>query len=367
MKIGITTFHKADNFGSALQAFALKRVLEKLNHEPQIINFEFEKDLAQYKLFRTHLYKERKQAFIADLYYYNRNLKRKRNFEKFRANYLPLTSKIYRFGKDSLQDLNSSFDAFICGSDQIWNLNCTEEFVPEYFLSFADDDKLKISYAPSMPAPVEKKYYNQIKKCINRLDTVSVREKWTIDYLHNEVNVNKEISHVVDPTLLLSSEDYLNSFNIQKENCDPYIFVYILGGRDQHSLVMSEINRIQEKTKCKIKYVCNRKLTGLNNTEYCLGIGPKEFLSLLYNASYVVTDSFHATVFSILFSKRLCVFARKGSSSRMKELLHTCNMDSCFFENGNISWLNENVENRNLEKLQELILPSLEFIKNSLK
>lgn len=366
MRIGTITFHKADNFGSALQAFALIRILEKMNHEPTIIDFVFEKDLAQYKLFRTHMYKTRKKALIADLLYLRRNLMRKKNFEKFRKQYLPLTSKTFYSGKDDLSELNNFFDAFICGSDQIWNLNCTEEFVPEYFLSFVHDKKLKISYAPSMPSKVEKKYYSKIKNNIERLDFVSVREQTTINYLKDEVNVNKEIKHVVDPTLLLSAEEYLKCFNIKKIDSEPYIFVYILGGRDQHEKIICEVNRIQKLTNCKVKYVCMRKLSKLKNAEYCLGIGPKEFLSELYNAEYVITDSFHATVFSILFLKKLCVFSRKGSSSRMEELLSTFNMENCLFKNGNDSWINEDTKLRNMNRLEEMILPSKEFIEKHL-
>lgn len=366
MKVGTITFHKAENFGSALQAFALKRVLEKMNHKPVVIDFVFEKDLAQYKLFRTHMYKTRKKALIADLLYLRRNIIRKRRFEKFRAEYLPLTSKTFYAGKDNLEELNDSFDAFICGSDQIWNLNCTEEFVAEYFLSFVHEDRLKISYAPSMPSKVEEKYYTQIKESIERLNFASVREKVTADYLNNEVRVNKEIMHVVDPTLLLPADEYLKCFDIKRTKSERYIFVYILGGRDQHSKIISEVNRIQIITGCKVKYVCMRKLSGLKNAEYRLGIGPKEFLSDLYNADYVVTDSFHATVFAILFSKRLCVFARKGSSSRMKELLDTVGMKKCLYEEGNDSWINEDIKMRDLNKLENMILPSKQFIEKHL-
>ncbi|WP_157734674.1 polysaccharide pyruvyl transferase family protein [Clostridium perfringens] len=346
----------------------MSKVLEKLNHEPKIVDFIYEKDLEQYKYFRTHLYKTRKQAIFADILYLRRNKMRKKNFEIFRRNYLNITDKSYFFSKDRLDELNYDFDAFICGSDQIWNLNCTESFVPEYFLNFANDDKLKISYAPSMPSKVDTKYYEEIKFNVERLDKVSVREKFTVDYLKDELEINKDIKHVVDPTLLLSADEYIQEFDLHtRDNNERYIFVYVLGGRDKHSTIINEVNRVQEITGAKIKYTCNRVLKGLNNAEYCYGIGPKEFLELLYNATYVVTDSFHATVFSILFSKKLCVFPRSGSSSRMKELLANLEIEHCLFEKQDDIWINENTSNRNLDYLNRIKAPSIDFISNSLK
>ena len=91
--------------------------------------------------------------------------------------------------------MNDCYDAFICGSDQIWNINCTQGLVPEFFLEFVSDSKKKIAYAPSMPAKVPDKYYKRIKKDVERLDAVSVRESETIPYLINEVGIKKEILH----------------------------------------------------------------------------------------------------------------------------------------------------------------------------
>ena len=99
--------------------------------------------------------------------------------------------------------MNECYDAFICGSDQIWNINCTQEFVPEFFLEFVSDSKKKIAYAPSMPAKVPDKYYKRMKNDIERLDAVSVRESETIPYLINEVGIQKKILQLRIKLLLL--------------------------------------------------------------------------------------------------------------------------------------------------------------------
>ena len=366
MEIGIITFHKAENFGSALQAFALAKILEKEHHRVTIIDFVLEKDMVQYKLFRVPLYKEWKRAVLVDLLYFVRNYKRKKAFKNFRKIYLKLTEKTFYAGKDKLDELNQSFDAFVCGSDQIWNLNCTEEFVAEYFLEFVQNEKVKISFSPSMPSRVSKEHYQDLRRSINRIDKVSVRENETIEYLQKEVGVNKEIVHTVDPTLLLSSEEYIKYFDIEKVKTDCYIFVYILGGREQYKSIIAEANKVQKKTGYRMKYVCIRKLRGLKNAEYCLGIGPKQFLEQVYNAEYIITDSFHAVVFSIIFSKKLCAFPRVGSSSRMEELLQAVGMNVCMYNENNDLWMHEDPQNRKMEIIEKLVLPSKEFIAKNL-
>ncbi len=347
MRIGIITFHKAENFGSALQAYALSMYLKKIGHEVKIIDFEYNFDLRQYNLFRKHLYLKRPQAFAADLLYIRKNRKRKNAFKKFRADFLMLTESTYSYQASNLNELNNDFDCFVCGSDQIWNLNCTEVLVPEYFLSFADTGKLKVSFAPSMPTKVQEKFYSELRPLINRLDFVSVREAQTVEYLKKEVGlIDKQIEHFVDPTLLLDDHDYISGFNLKRE--DRHIFVYLLG-KEHISSVIEEANNLQKKTGLPIKYVFMRKITNLNNSEYLFGVGPIEFLNLIYNAEYVLTDSFHATVFSNIFEIKYCAFPREGSSSRMTELVDSLGMNYRFYGNDKV-WFLKNMDGAAIHK-----------------
>lgn len=364
MKIGIVTFHRALNFGSSLQAYALCDVLKKMGHEPVIIDYIFKKDMKQYRLFRTHIYRERPQALLGDIVYFFRNLERKRAFNNFRIKYLPLTNKTYISGISKLDELNRIFDAFICGSDQIWNINCTGEVVGGFFLDFVDDKKLKVAYAPSMPTSIEKCYYEDVRKLIEKISYVSVREEQTISYLKNSLKVRKNIAQTVDPTMLLDENEYIHKFNLQKKDED-YIFVYILGDTSIKDDIIDFTIKLKSMTCLKIKYVFIRRIKQFVGEKYCFGIGPLEFLDLIYNARYIVTDSFHATVFALQFKRQLCVFPREGAESRMISLLEK--LDMMEFYNRQIDGFKKEIPYKNdFKKLKDkLTKESSDFLNNS--
>ena len=148
-RIGIITFHCSHNYGSILQSYALQKYLINKNYDVKIIDYTLRWDYEYYQLFRRELYRYSKKAVLSDLFYFKKNLKRKYNFEKFSKRHLITTNKKY-YDFQPMEDLNSDFDIFICGSDQIWNFDCTRQIIPAYFLDFADNTKIKIAYAPSM-------------------------------------------------------------------------------------------------------------------------------------------------------------------------------------------------------------------------
>lgn len=166
-----------------------------------------------------------------------------------------------------------------------------------------------------MPSSVPSMYHADIKKAIERLDFVSVREENTIQYLNGEIGIEKEIVHVVDPTLLLESDTYIRTFGLMKHD-SKYIFVYIL--EDESPLIRQIVDlalETSEETGLQIRYVYSRIIKRFKSGEYMLGIGPTEFLDMIYNASYVITNSFHASVFSIHFEVRF-------ASSKGRDLNH---------------------------------------------
>lgn len=314
--IGVITFHCSYNYGSMLQAYALQQYLKKRDYNTKIIDYILSSDFEQYKLFRTHIYRKRKRTLIADMMYFYKNLKRKYNFNDFSNKYLTKTEKTY-YDFEPMQELNSEFDAFICGSDQIWNFDCTNGTIPAYFLGFADDDKLKISYAPSMAqTSFEKINETELYELLNRLNYISVREKSTIPILKGIVN--KDISCVIDPTLLLDSRDYNNIVKEYKIK-EKFIFVYIL---EENLEILDYCRSLSKDENIKIVYIRKKNISGLKNSKNVYGISPGQFLHLIKNAEYVVTNSFHATVFSILFEKKFVTFKTKKSYSRMTDLLN---------------------------------------------
>lgn len=321
-KIATITFHNSYNYGSVLQAFALQTYLKKIGYETKIIDFEYGDDYKQYKLFRTYLYLHQPKSFLADLYRLKKNIKRKKSFDEFTKKHLLLTSHHY-VNEDDMSELNTQFDAFICGSDQIWNLECTKEIVPAYFLNFVANNKLKIAYAPSIASATFDGNKEELTNLIGRLDSVSVREKSTIDSVKEYTD--KEINNVVDPTLLLEVQDYRKIENNNMENVKEYIFFYQL---EEDGFKMAKwCEKLSRQKKLSIIYIYKDKIREFKNGEYAYGITPSEFLTLIDNASYVVTNSFHATVFSIIFGKKFCTFPTKNSSSRMRDLLKNIGLE----------------------------------------
>lgn len=365
--IGIITFHAAENFGSALQAYALQKVLLGYGYDAQIIDFILDSDMEQYKIFRTYLYSKHPKNIIKDIIHFKYIIKRKYNFNKFKQSYLKISKKTYHAGIDDLIELNNIYDCFICGSDQIWNLNCTGGMIPEFFLSFVDDSKRKIAYAPSMPGQIHPKYHEVVKNAIERLNYISVRERSTVGYLKDSLKIEKPISKVIDPTLLLNADDYINDFNLEK-NEEKYIFVYLLydDNRNQMEKVVNLALELSKSENIGIKYVYMNKIKNFKSGDFLLGIGPKEFLDMIFNASYVITNSFHATVFSILFKKRFCVVQRMGSQSRMVELLKELNLENNLYDSDNFNWMCSFASKANYEVLDEEKRLSLKYLIDSL-
>lgn len=142
MEIGIITFHCSYNYGSAIQAFALQEYLASQGHSVEIIDFR-SRDFEAYSIFTVTSIK----SLFSSAFFLKKNICKKRAFESFQKRYMNL-SPVFREGElRSLHDYASKYDAVICGGDQIWNVDATRGVVEEFFLSFVDEGKIKISYA----------------------------------------------------------------------------------------------------------------------------------------------------------------------------------------------------------------------------
>lgn len=313
MKVGIVTFHASYNFGSALQAYALQSVVSSLGHEALIVDY-ISQDFEQYRLF-SPCHPRRDIRTLMNLKGF---LGRRAAFRNFSEEHFKLAKQTYTYKDEArLDELRDSFDCFVCGSDQIWNLNCTKGMVGPFFLSFAGD-KRRVAYAPSL-AHTSFKPENFDKEEIARLladfDFLSVREEETLPLF--QPLVDKPIDVVLDPTLLLGAADFepiISEPLVEKG----YIFMYLL--RKCPELVESTIAMARETGK-KVVYVSEKNLP-IPNSVNLFGIGPSEFLSLIANADVVMANSFHAVVFSVLLHKRFRVFATDRSAARMRDLLH---------------------------------------------
>lgn len=293
-KIAIVTIVTV-NFGNRLQNYALQNVLEKMHY-------------SVYTLRRCDEKKEVKDYIksIAQTVLHTKGLK----FKRFNNNIHFAEDIVTR--DECPQDLADRYDYFISGSDQVWNPHY--DFVAGKcdFLAFAKNNQ-KVSYAASFGVneiPDERK--KEFTENLKTFKAISVREKQGAKIVKDLTD--REATVVLDPTLLLDENEW--RMVEKKSRCCPkrqYVFVYALG--DKNDRFKKKIKQLSEKYE-----IFDVRLIQKNGKE--LPVGPSEFLYLLRNAEIILTDSFHATVFSIIFHKRFITFNRSGlnMNSRIESL-----------------------------------------------
>lgn len=322
MRVGIVTFHCSYNFGSALQAWALKRAIEKMGHDVQVVDYR-SNNFNQYRLLRADTLK----GVVSNLLFFPGNLRRKKSFESFVSRELDTTSR-YADGDEFLMEseLPNQFDCFVCGSDQIWNLDCTKGPVGPFFLSFAGDSR-RVAYSPSlahtsfMPRYFGPEQQKMIAGWLSRFSAVSVREASTVKTFQPFCPI--QIKTCIDPTLLLDREDY-SSIVAPSSESEGTLLVYML---ENNPALVKYADLVASHLDLKISYISKRPIMFNSPSRNYYGIGPSEFLGLVQGSAAVVTNSFHATVFSILFDKPFQTFATQLSGSRMRELLQSLKAD----------------------------------------
>lgn len=303
-KTAIITICDNNNYGNRLQNYALDHVLNNLNLNNVTLWSKSENNLkANIKLIA-------KRILAINNLQYRRNI----SFEKFtRKN---LSNKYIDLGR--LEEINNKFDYFIVGSDQIWNYNFGHAKDKD-FLKFADYNKT-ISYAPSFGiSNIDDEWKNKISNGINHIKYLSVREQQGAKIIKELTDRDAQV--VLDPTLLLSKEDWCKIQKKPKKMIkEKYILTYFLGEKTEN--LNNEINKLSKENNLKVINLCD-----IEDKDF-YACGPSEFLYLFNNAELVLTDSFHACVFSMIFNKPFYVFDRnskgmKSMNSRLDTLLST--------------------------------------------
>ena len=293
-KIGTITFHFATNYGAVLQAFALCEHLKKSGYDAEIIDYVPTLTTVVSKLEKL---KARDFAFF----------KKEKNIKRFRKNELPL-SRRYRSAR-ALMKAKMNYDTVICGSDQIWNHSFTvhPRFGTNlsYFLPFAGDAR-RISYAASFGSnSLPENMKEVIKPCLSKFSKLSVRENTGLEILA-DLGFNAEL--VADPTLLLCAADYSRLLENKKLPAPQKVFSYIL-------------HKNQKTAKEISALACEQFGQGAPMNEGTMGI--YEWLASIRDSGFVVTNSFHGTVFSLLFHTPFITVPVEGSgmNDRIKTLL----------------------------------------------
>ena len=335
MKVGIITFHASHNYGSMLQAYALQSTIIGLGHECEIINF---RTLRQKNFYKPSFFKKSRFGVLKVLMFpllAINDLRKHKLFEKFLNNQLIITRKEYATSEE-LASAGFNYDAYISGSDQIWNSFCFD-FDWAYYLDFVKQGR-RIAYAPSMgPYPeehVNEEHGNKIAGYIKLYDTLSVREL-------NSANRIEKISGVkidtitLDPTLLLSREQWeLLAGNKPLINGE-YIFMYSPWYSHATLMKSAEFARKTNRKVVVSQVDVARKWLLDSRIKFHTAVGPIEFLNLIRNADLVVANSFHAFVFSIIFNRKIVSFDGIHDS-RVRNLLNICGIDDQYLKSHEI-------------------------------
>ena len=312
MKIGIITFHRAINYGAVLQAYALKEFLNQMGFTAEIIDYRNEYfdslyysnkiNLSKYKQFESGYGAKQKIKRMIEVFWL-KTLRKK--FIVFQEKYLEINGQKKIYSLNQLSNLNE-YDYFITGSDQVWNLKLTNEDI-NYFLKFANPEK-RISFAASIGG-----YEIETKtECINILKkykAISVREKTTKDKLMKLEIEN--ISEHLDPVFLLSKQRWDEIASEQKAT--NYVLLFEVGRNTELFRLASEF---AEKNRKKLFYLSTDFVrSAYINVKNIYSADPREFISWIKYADYVFTNSFHATAFSIIYTKKFYCHINPGMKS----------------------------------------------------
>lgn len=323
MKIAILTYINALNYGAVLQALALQSVLTDQGHEVSVLNYASPHIESVYTLDLNN--RENKTVKIRLHSFVNRSLNNQKReaFQRFKAEYLNLTRE-YRTSYE-LSTTNEEFDLFITGSDQVFNDYCSN-LDPAFFLSFVVNSKKKYTYASSFGDDNIPEHYKGIYKTfLSDFQNFSFREKSAISIIKDLINQKVHIDP--DPTLLLDKAQWKSLLKLKKSKSKvKYIVVYYV--KDYKEL-MNYARELKRRTGFKIvvfNFHFREMLLGKEIVRFSKG--PDDFLRNLSNASYIITNSFHGTVFATLFNIPFLseVSTKKGKNLRIQEYLESLNL-----------------------------------------
>lgn len=328
MKIGILTLPIAENYGGILQAIALYRYLYENENEVVLIYKDTEpvwwKDLLRSILMKIPFHDFR-GVKTKD----NRIEWKKRKFfhRSFIDNEIYTISKVLSSKEELVKYTNEEkFDAVIVGSDQVWRITYkNDKYYKNYFLDFIQNDTKtkRIAYAASFGKGTRDSIGDEIEisKLLNQFDAISIREQSGVKICEDIFNC-KEVEHVLDPTMLQKKEFYIENFilkyNISNKSKDG-LLTYILDESGDNLDIIQEV-----LTYRKIKPINHLKGFKKKDTIYSV----PEWLSYFANADFIITDSFHGMVFSIIFEKNFFVIGNvERGLDRFKSLLSILNLE----------------------------------------
>lgn len=366
LKCGIVTFHSSHNYGSVLQAYAMVKIMQRLGLDAELIDFRHPRTTDMYEWRLWSPYKNWKwnlrELVLRGLFGFGK--KREIVFSDFIENVLKKSNRVK--GKNDISP--DTYDVLVCGSDQIWNPNASGCNDPIYYLDFGTTS-CKFSYAASSGS-VRFGDDNppQFKKYLARLQSIGVREQFMQDYIKEQFELPSTVNP--DPTLLLDASEWSQIEKPYLGIPEEYILVYTIQNPiETVTFAKSVANRLNRP----IVQICNDRgyhTLRHKGVDYSLmDVSPQQFLWLFNHASFVVTNTFHGNMFSVIYRKNFIHYASNPNDDRISTLhkaIGFCGERKCVSIN-DINHIQLEIDYSRYEKnITDYIQDGIDFILKSL-
>ena len=358
MKIGILTFPNSVSYGASLQMFALYHRLVSMGFDVEIINY--------HNLFMKKELHYEKNGSVRNVLKHLYHYKLYSNFRRFEKSKLKKYPQKSFTAMEFLTDVGERYDAVICGSDQVWNPDITGSDL-SYFLDFCKNSTKRISYAPSVGRDtLPEEWSNKIKQELDKFTAISVRESVVGDMIREMMDIDVPV--VLDPTFLLNKDEWIEmekTYHIPKSG---YVLLYTV---KTSTYLLNFALELAKKKKLKVLVVGGNWLSNIKHynptVEYAIDIGPEQWLYLLHNADYVVTNSFHGTAFSINYRKNFFVEFSSSTNSRLEQIVKTFGLEKQIVGQQLEQCMGETDYSLTEVTLDTLRKESIAFLENALK
>ncbi len=293
MKTGVLTVHRAINIGAILQTFALQELLKNMGNDSYVVNYIQEKvertDRERYdsKKRRDFLFHGHLHGFLTFNQVKARVAKRRKLFDDFLRDHLQLTEAC------NANNIPQDFDAYVIGSDQLWNSRIFGYQDPVFWGNFTRKEGSKVfAYADSTTvADLESTSKEFLEKSLQNFDAISVREKEVADYLNATFKLPKPVELVLDPTITAGRKLW-DTMRTEKCSGEKYVLVYCARPYQPNpQLVMEKAQKIADRLGCKVKELSMDTAS--------------DFIDQISNAEYVLSSSYHGIVFSLIYNRPL--------------------------------------------------------------
>lgn len=359
MKVANITLHAVNNYGSILQTYATEYLFRMLGCDVLTIDYVRKTlkmtpwDVIKAKRMPLTL----KAKTLISMMLIKGNEERATKFRDFRKSHLTLTKR-YSSNEELKMSLPEA-DVYCTGSDQTWNTVCQGDIPKAFFLDFVPPEKKKISFAASFGIKeLPKEEIDDIKTLLSKYNSISVREQSGVDIIES---LGLHSTLVLDPTLAVPNEvwDELAAPRMFKED---YILAYKLNRSSRFTKYMRDFAKSKG---LKLVLVRSRKEINFVNCTCLTSVGPQEWLSLIKNAKYVLTDSFHCTAFCILFHRQFMCILPPSYSDRIVNILQETGLTNRISKDADDYYIFDGVINYNI--IDKWLLNKREQTNNFLK